>query len=70
MDTASGVGLALGATVLVVAILIAPGASFGGFIDYPSMMVVVGGSVAAALICFPLKNFLGKIGRASCRERV
>ena len=59
MDTASGVGLALGATVLVVAILIAPGASFGGFIDYPSMMVVVGGSVAAALICFPLKNFLG-----------
>lgn len=58
MDMASVVGLLLGATLLVVAIAIAPGASFGGFVDYPSMMVVFGGSTAAVLISFPLRAFL------------
>ena len=58
MDIASVVGLLLGACLLAVAIAIAPGASFGAFIDYPSMMVVVGGSTAAVLICFPLRSFL------------
>ena len=62
MDIASVIGLLLGAALLVIAILIAPGASFGGFIDYPSLMVVFGGSVAATLICFPLKNFLSMGG--------
>ena len=61
MDIASVIGLLLGASLLVIAIMIAPGASFGAFIDYPSMMVVVGGSLAAALICFPLKSFLNTI---------
>ncbi len=62
MDIASVVGLLLGISLLVIAILIAPGASFGAFIDYPSIMVVVGGSISAALICFPLKNFLSLFG--------
>ena len=62
MDIASVVGLLLGGALLVLSILIAPGASFGGFIDYPSMMVVIGGSVAATLICFPLKSFLSMGG--------
>ena len=62
MDIASVIGLIVGAAVMVVAILIAPGASFGGFVDYPSMMVVFGGMVAATLICFPLKTFLGMFG--------
>lgn len=63
MDIASVVGLLLGATVLVVAIMIAPGASFAGFVDLPSIMVVIGGTIAAVLICFPLKSFLrtGKV---------
>jgi len=63
MDIASVVGMLLGVTVLVVAIAIAPGASFAGFVDYPSIMVVIGGSIAAVLICFPLKSFLrtGKV---------
>jgi chemotaxis protein MotA len=61
MDIASVIGLLLGAAVLVIAIMIAPGARFGAFIDYPSMMVVFGGSLAAALICFPLKSFLNTI---------
>ncbi|MFH1268675.1 MAG: MotA/TolQ/ExbB proton channel family protein [Planctomycetota bacterium] len=58
MDIASVIGLLLGAALLAIAIMIAPGARFGAFIDYPSMMVVVGGCVAAVLVCFPLKNFL------------
>ena len=63
MDIASVVGMLLGATVLVVAIMISPGASFAGFVDYPSMMVVFGGTIASVLICFPLKSFLrmGKV---------
>lgn len=58
MDIASTIGLALGAALLLVAVLMAEGASFGAFIDYPSMMVVFGGAFAAVLICFPLKNVL------------
>ena len=59
MDIASVVGLLLGASVLAIAIAIAPGASFGAFVDYPSMMVVGGGCMCAVLISFPLKSFLG-----------
>lgn len=61
MDIASVIGLLLGVSLLVIAIMIAPGASFGAFIDYASVMVVVGGSMSAALICFPLKSFLNTI---------
>jgi len=59
MDIASVVGLLVGASLLVIAIMIAPGSSFGAFIDYPSGMVVIGGAISAALISFPLKRFLG-----------
>jgi chemotaxis protein MotA len=62
MDIASVVGLLLGVALLVISILISPGGSFGAFIDYPSMMVVIGGSVAAVLVCFPLSAFLN-LGR-------
>jgi len=58
MDVATIVGLLLGVSLLVITVAIAPGASFGAFVDYPSMMVVVGGCMAAVLVCFPLKNFL------------
>lgn len=58
MDIASLVGVLLGASLLAIAIAIAPGASFEAFIDYPSIMVVIGGSFSAVLICFPLRSFL------------
>jgi len=58
MDIASVIGLVLGVVVMVVSILISEGASFGAFVDYPSIMVVCGGAVAAVLISFPLKNFM------------
>jgi chemotaxis protein MotA len=59
MDIASVVGLLLGASLLTISIMIAPGARFGAFIDYGSVMVVIGGCISAVLISFPLKNCLG-----------
>lgn len=59
MDIATVIGLSLGLAFLAIAILISPGASFGAFIDYPSIMVVIGGATAAALACSPLKTFFG-----------
>jgi len=62
MDIASLVGVLLAIGLIVTAIAIAPGASFGAFIDYPSLMVVIGGALSAAMVSFPLMNFLGVIG--------
>ncbi len=58
MDIASIVGMLMGIAFLLIAIAIAPGSSFGAFIDYPSAMVVIGGAISAVLISFPLKSFL------------
>lgn len=55
MDKATVSGLVVGIVLLILSIMIAPGSSFGAFIDYPSLAVVVGGSVAATFIAFPLK---------------
>ncbi len=57
MDIASVIGLLLGSVLLLVSIL--SKTSLGAFIDVASVMVVIGGSIAAALICFPLRTFLG-----------
>jgi chemotaxis protein MotA len=62
MDIATVVGLLMGIALILIAIAIAPGASFGAFIDYPSIMVVVGGALSAGLICFPLKRVFGTFG--------
>jgi chemotaxis protein MotA len=59
MDIASVVGLVLGVALLVITVAIAPGASFTAFFNGPSIMVVIGGAIAAVLVCFPLKSFLG-----------
>jgi chemotaxis protein MotA len=58
MDIASLIGLLLAFGLILGSILIGA-APITAFIDYPSMMVVLGGSAAAAMICFPLKNILG-----------
>jgi len=58
MDIAAVVGIALSGALIIGAILIG-GGNLSAFIDPPSIMVVCGGAVAAALISFPLKNFLG-----------
>ncbi len=58
MDIASLVGLLL-AIGLIVGSMLMGSAPMTAFIDIPSMMVVVGGAIAAAMICFPLKSMLG-----------
>lgn len=57
MDIASLIGVLMAFGLIVGAILMG-GGSFASFFDVPSILVVVGGSVAAALICFPLKNII------------
>lgn len=59
MDKASVGGLAFGLAILIISILIAPGASFGAFLDYPSVAMVFGGAFAATCIAFPLRTVLG-----------
>lgn len=59
MDIASVVGLVAGLFFIIVSILM--GGNLLLFIDYPSMMIVVGGTVSATLINYPLKEVLGVI---------
>ncbi|QDU55311.1 motility protein A [Aeoliella mucimassa] len=58
MDIASVVGTIV-AFALIGGSIIIGGGTFMAFWDAPSVMVVFGGAIAAALICFPLPNFLG-----------
>lgn len=57
MDIATVIGLVVVAGLLVASVLLG-GGSFNSFIDIPSGMVVIGGAIAAAMIAFPLKEFL------------
>jgi chemotaxis protein MotA len=47
-----------GISVVAASIAIAPGATLRGFIDYPSLMCVLGGATAAVLLSTPLRQFL------------
>lgn len=58
MDKATAGGLIMGSGLLLLSIMIAPGSSFAAFIDYPSAAVVIGGSIAASFIAFPIKTLL------------
>jgi len=57
MDIASIIGLVLALGLIIASILLGS-APFTAFIDIPSMLVVIGGATAAALICFPLGTML------------
>jgi chemotaxis protein MotA len=57
MDIASLIGVIVGFALIVGSILVG-GGSFGAFWDAPSVLVVGGGALAAALISFPLPTFL------------
>ena len=58
MDIATIVGL-IAAIGLIVGSMIMGTAPLSAYIDIPSVLVVIGGSMAAALICFPLKSMIG-----------
>ncbi|MDG2221589.1 MAG: motility protein A [Rubripirellula sp.] len=57
MDIASIIGLIL-AVGLILASIALGNAPFTAFIDIPSVLVVIGGAGAAALICFPMGSML------------
>ncbi|MGE4506270.1 MAG: motility protein A [Desulfovibrionaceae bacterium] len=59
MDIATIIGLVLGLGLIVGAILM--GGGLGGFIDAPSILVVVGGTIASAFIMFPMNVVIGTI---------
>lgn len=61
MDIASAAGVFI-AIALIIGSIIIGGGQLTAFIDAASIMVVVGGAIAAALISFPLKNFLSVFG--------
>ena len=57
MDVATLVGVVSGFACVIFAILF--GGGLGMFIHVPSMMITVGGTIAATLMAFPLSNVLG-----------
>jgi len=54
MDLATVVGVILGSVLVVTAILL--GGSLLLFWNAPSVLIVVGGTLAAVMVCFPLKD--------------
>lgn len=61
MDIATVVGVIL-SLGLIIASIVTGGGVITAFIDPASVMVVIGGVIAAVLISFPLKNFLSVFG--------
>ena len=58
MDKAPSGGLISAVAIILLSIWIAPGASFGAFIDYPSVLMVIGGAIATLFVAFPIKAIL------------
>lgn len=59
MDIATIIGLVGGFGLIAVTIMLGGGA--GGFVDVPSMVVVIGGTFAATFVMFPLGTIIGTI---------
>ncbi len=60
MDIASLIGVLLGWVLIFSAIMM--GGPLSIFIDVPSLMIVIGGTIAANLMCFKLSSVLGTFG--------
>ena len=58
MDIATLLGIAVAVSLIVSSIALG-GGSYAAFLDLPSAMIVFGGAMAAALVSFPLRNFVG-----------
>jgi len=71
MDLATVIGVIGGLTVMVFSVIVA-GSSFAAFVDYPSVICVIGGATAAVLVCSPLSSVLnlgGVVRKAFFRRR-
>lgn len=62
MDIATIIGLLAGLGLIAGTIVM--GGNVGGFVDVPSLIVVVGGTMAATMVMFPLGLVLGSISVA------
>lgn len=67
MDLASIIGILFGWGCVFISILLTPGASVGLFVDYPSMFIVGGGTLAALMMNFSFRDLalLGRVLRAA-----
>lgn len=63
MDLATLLGILAGFGIIVAAIVV--GGDLGTFIDVPSVLIVVGGGLAATVIRFPLSGIFGAFGLGS-----
>ena len=63
MDIATVAGIIAGVVAMCLAI-ITGGANFGLFVNIPSMMIVIGGTIAAVLVNYPLTDVLAVIKTA------
>jgi chemotaxis protein MotA len=61
MDFSTIFGIILGTLFLGLSVVISQGSASNVFVDAPSLMVVFGGTCAAVMICFPLRNIRGFI---------
>ena len=63
MDIATPAGMMLGMILLIISIVLAGGASgIASFINIPSLMIVIGGTLSATLVRYPLGKVLGLMG--------
>lgn len=62
MDLATVIGLVSGTVLIIVSI--AMGGNLGTFINIPSLLVVIGGTIAVTFIRFKMSDVIGSIGVA------
>jgi chemotaxis protein MotA len=60
LDITTFIGILVGGGLVISSILI--GGTGSWFISYPAMMIVLGGTMGATLLAFPLKEVLGVFG--------
>ncbi len=60
MDITTIVGLIAGFTLIVMGIM--NGGQLGSFVDIPSLLITVGGTISATLVSFPLGQMVGLVG--------
>lgn len=62
MDIATPAGLLIGFVLLIISVIMGGGVSgIAAFINIPSMMIVVGGTICATLVRYPLQRVTGVI---------
>lgn len=59
MDLGTVIGIVLGWLFIIISIVMGGGA---GFINYPSLMITIGGSLASVLIHYPLPKIMATMG--------